>query len=61
MAALLTLLAIVAGGVVGLTNGGRIDRILEYRPQLWQALWQAPLSGIALSGGRIVHSRCLED
>lgn len=38
MAALLTLLAIVAGGVVGLTNGGRIDRILEYRPQLWQAL-----------------------
>ncbi len=38
MAALLTLLAIVAGGVVGLTHGGRIDRILEYRPQLWPAL-----------------------
>lgn len=38
MAALLTLLAIVAGGVLGLANGGRVDRILEYRPQLWPAL-----------------------
>lgn len=38
MAALLTLFAIVAGGVLGIANGGRLDRVLEYRPHLWPAL-----------------------
>jgi len=38
MAVLLTLVAIVAGGVFGLANGGRLDRVLHYRPHLWPAL-----------------------
>jgi len=37
MAALLTLGAIVAGLVVGLGNGGSLDRIRQYEPQVWQA------------------------
>ncbi len=44
MAALLTLLAIVCGVVLGLAYGGNIDNLKSYRPHLWQAL----AGGIAL-------------
>lgn len=36
MAALLTLLAVAAGVLLGLAKGGRIDNALMWRPQLWQ-------------------------
>ena len=38
MAALLTLLAIAAGAVLGISHGGSIERVLAYRPHLWPAL-----------------------
>lgn len=38
MAALITLGAVIAGLVVGISNGGRLDRIADYRPALWPAL-----------------------
>ena len=44
MAALLTLLAIVCGVVLGRAYGGNIDNLKSYRPHLWQAL----AGGIAL-------------
>src|SRR4051794_15283113 len=36
MAALLTLLAIGAGIVVGLANGGGIEHVRRFRPERWQ-------------------------
>ena len=35
MAALLTVLAIAAGVARGIANGGRFERVLHFRPELW--------------------------
>lgn len=38
MAALLTVLAVIAGLGIGLSNGGSLDRVRTFRPEIWPAL-----------------------
>lgn len=48
MAALLTLLAVVAGVLLGLAKGGRLDNALMWRPVLWQLALGGVVVQIAL-------------
>ena len=48
MAALLTLLAVAAGVLLGLAKGGRLDNALMWRPELWQVALGGVVVQIAL-------------